>query len=70
MTTNKLLFTSGPLTTSETVKTALLRDAGSRDAEFLGIVRSIRERLLAIGGAGPGDGYECVLMQGSGAFRD
>jgi 2-aminoethylphosphonate-pyruvate transaminase len=68
MTTNKLLFTPGPLTTSETVKTAMLRDAGSRDAEFLGIVRSIRERLLAIGGAGPGGGYECVLMQGSGTF--
>jgi 2-aminoethylphosphonate-pyruvate transaminase len=62
---DKLLFTPGPLTTSATVKSAMLHDAGSRDREFLGIVRSIRERLLAIGGGGD---YECVLMQGSGTF--
>src|SRR5215470_13061793 len=65
---NKLLFTPGPLTTSETVKAAMLRDAGSRDADFLAIVRSIRERLLALGGAAAGGAYECVLMQGSGTF--
>jgi 2-aminoethylphosphonate-pyruvate transaminase len=65
--TTKLLFTPGPLTTSPAVKTAMLRDAGSRDAEFLAVVRSIRERLLAIGAA-PGGDYECVLMQGSGTF--
>jgi 2-aminoethylphosphonate-pyruvate transaminase len=68
MTTNKLLFTPGPLTTSATVKSAMLRDAGSRDVEFLAVVRSIRERLLAIGGARPGRDYECILMQGSGTF--
>ena len=32
------------------------------------MVREIRERLLAIGGAAPGGDYECVLMQGSGTF--
>ena len=68
MTANKLLFTPGPLTTSNTVKAAMLRDAGSRDAEFLAVVRSIRERLLAIGGMEPGGDYECVLMQGSGTY--
>ena len=68
MTKDKLLFTPGPLTTSETVKAAMLRDSGSRDREFLSVVRSIRERLLAIGGAGAGGVYECVLMQGSGTF--
>jgi len=67
MTKSKLLFTPGPLTTSESVKAAMLRDLGSRDREFLQVVRSIRERLLAIGGATSGD-YECVLMQGSGTF--
>ncbi|SPE39455.1 2-aminoethylphosphonate--pyruvate transaminase [Candidatus Sulfopaludibacter sp. SbA3] len=66
MQTDKLLFTPGPLTTSSAVKTAMLRDVGSRDREFLQIVRDIRERLLAIGG-NTGD-YECVLMQGSGTF--
>lgn len=64
----KLLFTPGPLTTSEGVKAAMLRDAGSRDAEFIAVVREIRHRLLAIGGARPGGDYECVLMQGSGTF--
>jgi 2-aminoethylphosphonate-pyruvate transaminase len=68
MTENKLLFTPGPLTTSETVKAAMLRDAGSRDREFLAVVRSIRDRLLAIGGAAPPSEHECVLMQGSGTF--
>ncbi|MGD0860781.1 MAG: 2-aminoethylphosphonate--pyruvate transaminase [Terracidiphilus sp.] len=71
MTTDKLLFTPGPLTTSATVKAAMLRDAGSRDRDFIETVREIRERLLSIGGAAsPRDGgtYECVLMQGSGTF--
>jgi 2-aminoethylphosphonate-pyruvate transaminase len=68
MTKSKLLLTPGPLTTSDTVKAAMLRDAGSRDGEFLAVVRDIRARLLAIGGAEPGGEYECVLMQGSGTF--
>ncbi len=64
---DKALFTPGPLTTSRTVKQAMLRDVGSRDFEFIGIVREIRERLVALAGARPGD-YEAVLMQGSGTF--
>lgn len=68
MSQDKLLFTPGPLTTSSTVKSAMLRDVGSRDREFIQIVRSIRERLLLSGGAEPGGDYECVLMQGSGTF--
>ena len=68
MTAIKLLFTPGPLTTSPSLKAAMLRDAGSRDADFLVVVRSIRNRLLAIGGAAPGGDYECGLMQGSGTF--
>jgi len=64
---DKILFTPGPLTTSLTVKRAMLRDLGSRDSEFIEIVKSIRYRLLELGGAKPGD-YEAVLMQGSGTF--
>lgn len=67
-TTSKLLFTPGPLTTSATVKAAMMRDAGSRDAEFIAAVHDIRERLLRIGGSQPGGDYECVPMQGSGTF--
>jgi 2-aminoethylphosphonate-pyruvate transaminase len=64
---SKLLFTPGPLTTSATVKEAMLRDLGSLDSDFLASVRSIRTRLLALGPY-PRETYECVLMQGSGTF--
>ncbi len=64
---DKVLFTPGPLTTSLTVKRAMLRDLGSRDDEFIGIVRNVRHRLLELGGVRPGE-YEAILMQGSGTF--
>lgn len=64
---DKTLFTPGPLTTSRTVKQAMQRDLGSRDYEFIGIVREIRARLVALAGAQPGD-YEAVILQGSGTF--
>ena len=63
----KLLFTPGPLTTSEGVKKAMMRDLGSRDTEFLELVGRIRRRLLELGNVA-GAGYEAVLMQGSGTF--
>lgn len=65
---DKLLFTPGPLTTSRTVKQAMLRDLGSRDDEFIALVRSIRTRLLELAGVSQARGYEAVLMQGSGTF--
>ena len=61
-----MLFTPGPLTTSATVKRAMLRDLGSRDSEFIGIVREIREKLVTLSG-GEGD-YTAIPMQGSGTF--
>jgi 2-aminoethylphosphonate-pyruvate transaminase len=65
--TENLLFTPGPLSTSPAVKQAMLRDLGSRDGEFITIVREIRSKLLEL--AGPGyAGYEAVLLQGSGTF--
>jgi len=64
---DKLLFTPGPLTTSMTVKEAMLRDLGSLDGEFLALVQSLRSRLLALGSY-PRESYECVLMQGSGTY--
>lgn len=64
---DKALFTPGPLTTSRTVKQALLRDLGSRDQEFLGIVRSIRSQLLGIAEVNASE-YTTVPMQGSGTF--
>lgn len=67
MTQDKILFTPGPLTTSLAVKQAMLRDLGSRDTEFIEIVRDIRSRLLRIAG-GTADTHAAVLMQGSGTF--
>jgi 2-aminoethylphosphonate-pyruvate transaminase len=62
------MFTPGPLTTSQTVKQAMLRDLGSRDAEFIETVCQIRETLLGLAGVSRDSGYEAVLMQGSGTF--
>lgn len=65
---DKLLFTPGPLTTSASVKQAMLRDLGSRDETFLAAVREVRERLLAAYGLSQAGGWEAVPLQGSGTF--
>jgi len=64
---DKILFTPGPLTTSRTVKEAMLRDLGSRDFAFITAIREIRARLLRLAGL-EGKGYEAIPMQGSGTF--
>lgn len=64
---DKILFTPGPLTTSRTVKQAMLRDLGSRDFAFIALVNEIRQRLLTLGGVSKGE-YEAILMPGSGTF--
>ena len=64
---DKVLFTPGPLTTSRTVKQAMLRDLGSRDVAFIQLVKDIRRRLLELGSVAKGD-YEAIIMQGSGTF--
>lgn len=64
---DKVLFTPGPLTTSKTVKSAMLRDLGSRDYEFMDVVQDIQRRLLQTAGVQKGE-YEVILMQGSGTF--
>ena len=61
-----LLLTPGPLTTSRTVKQAMVHDWGSRDAAFLRINREVLERIVEIaGGVGT---HVTVPMQGSGTF--
>ena len=64
---DKILFTPGPLTTSRTVKQAMQRDLGSRDFEFIQLVRNIRLQLLEVGEVAD-RGYETIIMQGSGTF--
>lgn len=65
---DKKLFTPGPLTTSLSIKEAMLHDLGSRDFEFIQTVKFIRNELLNIAGVSKEDGYETVIMQGSGTF--
>lgn len=67
MNPHKLLFTPGPLTTTATVKEAMLEDMGSRDYGFIQAVKDIRSGLLALAGVS-GDEYATVLIQGSGTF--
>ena len=64
----QLLFTPGPLTTSPTVKEAMLRDMGSRDYEFIHAVKDIRNELLTLAHVSKEAGYESVIIQGSGTF--
>lgn len=59
--------TPGPLTTSRTVRKAMMRDLGSRDVEFFQMVRDIRQLLLALGQVANGS-YAAIPMQGSGTF--
>lgn len=65
---DKLLFTPGPLTTSLTVKEAMLHDAGSWHFEFNAIVRQVRDDILKLAGVRREDGFEAILMQGSGTY--
>ncbi len=62
------LFTPGPLNTKLSIKESMLHDMGSRDKEFISIVKEIREELLLLAGVTKEDGYDTVLMQGSGTF--
>ncbi len=65
---DKLLFTPGPLTTSLSVKQAMLHDAGSWHFEFNALVADVRERLLQLAGVARATGWEVVPLQGSGTF--
>ena len=61
-----LLLTPGPLTTSKTVKQAMVHDWGSRDATFIAINKSVLERLPKI--VNGAEDFVTVPMQGSGTF--
>lgn len=60
------LLTPGPLTTSETVKQAMLHDYGSRDTYFIDLNQRVLNRLIDIvDGRGT---HTTVPLQGSGTF--
>lgn len=63
-----LLFTPGPLNTALETRQAMLADYGSRDARFVAAVQQVRSQLLRHAGLSQQDGWEAVIMQGSGTF--
>lgn len=62
-----LLLTPGPLSTTKTVKAAMLRDWCTWDDDYKELVQEVRTKLTRLA-AGTGGGYTSVLMQGSGTF--
>ena len=63
-----MLLTPGSLTTSETVKEAMMSDWCTWDKDYNeGIVEVIRKQLVQLASSRPDD-YTAVLMQGSGTF--
>ncbi len=60
------LLTPGPLTTAPEVKSAMMRDLGSRDDAFVALSERVRERLVGI--VDGGHSHVCVPLQGSGTF--
>lgn len=63
-----LLLTPGPLTTTETVKEAMMGDWCTWDDDYnQGIVQNTRARLVRLAASRPDD-YTAVLLQGSGTY--
>ncbi|MFZ0133520.1 MAG: 2-aminoethylphosphonate--pyruvate transaminase [Desulfobacterales bacterium] len=64
-----LLLTPGPLSTTKTVKSVMLRDWCTWDDEYNTLVEQIRRRLVRLGsGTDDAGDYTAVPMQGSGTF--
>jgi len=64
---DKLLFTPGPLLTSYTVKAAMLRDLGSRDTQFINVIKEVRSGVLKLAGVSEQE-FTMIPIQGSGTF--
>ena len=62
-----LLLTPGPLSTTKTVKAAMLRDWCTWDEDYNSIIENLRQDLVALATSKPED-YTAILMQGSGTF--
>lgn len=62
-----LLLTPGPLSTSNTVRSAMLRDWCTWDDEYNQLIQGIRNKLVQLA-TKQTEIYSAVLMQGSGSF--
>ena len=69
---NKLLFTPGPLTTSNSIKSKMLIDYGSRDSSFKETISYIRNKLvkLACTNSQMDHLYTSILIPGSGTYTN
>ena len=61
-----LLLTPGPLTTSRTVRQAMMTDYSTWDIDYNTVVNQIRRSIVQLATDQPD--YTCTLMQGSGTF--
>ncbi|MGG5370831.1 2-aminoethylphosphonate--pyruvate transaminase [Enterococcus sp. AZ196] len=61
------LLTPGPLTTTKSVKQAMMVDHCTWDLEYKTITQEIRQKLLSLAGVAETE-YTSILMQGSGSF--
>jgi 2-aminoethylphosphonate-pyruvate transaminase len=62
-----LLLTPGPLTTTKSVRAAMLRDWCTWDDDYNSMVQEVRHNLVRLATRNPAS-YTSVLMQGSGTF--
>lgn len=62
-----ILFTPGPLMTSETVKQAMLKDYGSRDKVFMDAVQFVRDKMLEIANVQAPE-WVCIPQPGAGTM--
>src|SRR2546427_730589 len=65
---DKVLVPPRPLTTSLSVKQAMLHDPGSWHFEFNAKVKWVRQKILEVAGLSSDVGWEAILLQGSGTF--
>jgi 2-aminoethylphosphonate-pyruvate transaminase len=68
--TQYLLLTPGPLTTTRTVREAMMHEFSTWDVDYNRIVQSIRERLVGLATCDSANlgAYTATLMPGSGTF--
>ena len=63
-----ILLTPGPLTTTKTVKEAMLKDLCTWDDDYKNIIQKLRGDLVKLALRRDREDYTAVLMQGSGTF--
>ncbi len=63
-----LLLTPGPLSTTKSVRAAMLRDWCTWDDDYKSLTQEVRSRLVNLAAGDRADDYSVVLVQGSGSF--